>query len=283
MTKLDSLPLGDQTLLVQGLLPAIVGDRWSRHRPLPELSFRSLERLVRLAYRFIRVEEDNRRGDGEVFCPDARDSAEGARSAAFNQFTNIPGLATFNALLKLAEVPAFPVSPRQLRALARERASKDAEAAPWPANEATAFEDRCQSLPQTPLDLQRCLLTRLTDLQHSLLHDDFAQGSTLRGLGGETAVQNWIADHLRRLQGRSYTIEREPHVVDEKEPDIRARAANDASVPIEVKVAESWTLQALEGALSEQLCGKYLRARNGRHGISCSCTSSRVHADGRIL
>jgi hypothetical protein len=38
-------------------------------------------------------------------------------------------------------------------------------------------------------------------------------------------------------------------------------------VPTEVKVAESWTLDDLEAALKDQLCGKYLRARDGRHGI----------------
>jgi hypothetical protein len=76
-----------------------------------------------------------------------------------------------------------------------------------------------------------------------------------------------MGDHLRRTQGRSYSVEREPHVVDENEPDIRARAANDASVPIEIKVAESWTFEQLEAALVDQLCGRYLRAKEGRHGI----------------
>jgi hypothetical protein len=123
-------------------------------------------------------------------------------------------------------------------------------------------------LPQTLLDLQRLLLARFLDLQYSLLNDDFAQGSTLRALTGERAVQNWMGDYLRRSQGRSYSIGREPHVVEEKEPDIRARSkANDASVPIEIKVAESWTLQQLEEALVDQLCGRYLRSGGGRHGI----------------
>src|SRR5467141_3807255 len=73
---------------------------------------------------------------------------------------------------------------------------------------------------------------------------------------------------MRLKQGRSYSVEREVHVADEKEPDIRLRAkATDASVPVEVKVAESWTLDELEVALKTQLCGKYLRAREGRHGI----------------
>jgi hypothetical protein len=87
-------------------------------------------------------------------------------------------------------------------------------------------------------------------------------------LPNENAVQNWVADRLRVAQARSYSVEREPHVVDEKEPDIRLRAkVSDASLPIEIKVAESWTLAKLEIALDDQLCGQYLRARDGKHGI----------------
>ncbi len=266
--KLDHLDPRDQTLLVQGVLPSIFGGLWSsRDRQLPKLSFHNLERLVRLAFEVIRVEDDHDRPSGQIFSPDARDEAERARGAAFTQLTEIPGRATFNALLALAELPGFPVPARVLRALARSRASKDAEAAPWPPGEACAFEEKCEHLPQTALDLQRLLLARLVDLQYSLLNDDFAQGSTLCALSGEQAVQNWMADYLRRSQGRSYSIEREPYVFGEKEPDIRARAANDVSVPIEIKVLESWTVEQLEVALLDQLCGQYLRARGGRHGL----------------
>ena len=105
-------------------------------------------------------------------------------------------------------------------------------------------------------------------MQYDLIHDDFQQGSTLAGLADENAAQRWVADRLRLKQGRSYSVEREAHVADENEPDIRFRAkATDASVPVEIKVAESWTLEELEAALKAQLCGKYLRAREGRYGI----------------
>ncbi len=84
----------------------------------------------------------------------------------------------------------------------------------------------------------------------------------------ERDVQNWMADRLREDQGRSYSVEREPHVVEEKEPDIRFRAkALDASVPMEIKVPESWTLKELDDALDAQLIGRYLRDRNSRYGI----------------
>jgi len=90
----------------------------------------------------------------------------------------------------------------------------------------------------------------------------------LAGLPNEKAVQKWTADRLRLKQGRSYSVEREVHVADENEPDIRLRAkVTDVSLPIEIKVAESWTLEQLEAALTKQLCEKYLRVRDARHGI----------------
>jgi hypothetical protein len=38
-------------------------------------------------------------------------------------------------------------------------------------------------------------------------------------------------------------------------------------MPMEIKVADDWSFVELEAALTEQLCAKYLRARNARHGI----------------
>ena len=63
-------------------------------------------------------------------------------------------------------------------------------------------------------------------------------------------------------------LKREPHVVDEKEPDVRVRAkATDACVSIEIKVVESWSLPELDDALEVQLCGRYLRSDQGRYGV----------------
>ena len=113
-----------QTTFVQDLLPQVFGDHFSKgetHRP--NLPFDSLERLVRLAFRTIRREDDHNRPAGVVFSPDARDNAERARSAAFNQLVETPGRATFDVLLRFAATPGFPVSPSQLRELARQRAA----------------------------------------------------------------------------------------------------------------------------------------------------------------
>ncbi|MDQ2899832.1 MAG: hypothetical protein M3Y07_08530, partial [Acidobacteriota bacterium] len=160
-----------------------------------------------------------------------------------------------------------PVSAARLRALAEERAIQDSDSAPWAPSEAHAFEEHYQTAPRTPKDLQSAVLRRLEDMQRDLLHGDFAQGLTLKALPNEVDVQNWVADRLRLKQGRSFSVEREPHVVDEKEPDVRVRAkATDANVAMEIKVAESWSLKQLDDALEVQLCGRYLRASDGRYG-----------------
>jgi hypothetical protein len=124
------------------------------------------------------------------------------------------------------------------------------------------------TVPRTPLDLQRVAEGRLEDIQHEGMESDFAQGRVVAALPLERDVQNWVAEALRMRQGRSYSVERESHVVEEKEPDVRLRAkATEATLPIEIKVAESWTLARLEDALEVQLVGRYLRDRNARHGV----------------
>jgi hypothetical protein len=267
--KLEQMPVAYQPALVQVVLPHIFRDRYEGEEPpFRNLPLDSLERLVRLAYQTIRVEDDNVHPSGVVYSHDNRDDAEQARGAAFQVLINTPGRATYDAILRLADISAFAVPKPRLIELAKERAAKDSESDSWKASEAAAFEQSAETEPQTPRDLQLVALRRLADMQYDLHHDDFQQGETLAGLAGEGAVQKWIADRMRLKQGRSCSIEREVHVADEKEPDIRLRAkATDASVPVEVKVAESWTLDELEAALKTQLCGKYLRAREGRHGI----------------
>jgi hypothetical protein len=266
--KLTALEAADQPSFVQGILPQMFGGSFTDAPISIELSMTDLERLVRLAFTTIRIEDDNKHPSGEVFSPDERDDAEGARGAAFYRLLNTPGRAAFNAILNLRKVPGFPIDEFRLRQFAKERAAKDSDFAAWKPGHLIEFEKTAQTEPQTARELQVVGLSRISDLQYDLIHDDFQQGETLAQLSSEKQVQKFVADRLRLKQGRSYSVERELHVADEKEPDIRFRAkSTDASVPLEIKVAESWTLQELEDALTVQLCKKYLRTRDVRHGI----------------
>lgn len=269
LAKLNALGSNAQTVLVQHTLPGLFGDRMTgQEAAVSEFPFPVLERLVDTAFRTIRIEEDNRRDDGQVFSPNGRDAAQNARNALFNRFHETPGLATFECLRRLARQPGFPIPPHNLENLAFTRAANDAEHSPWRPEEAYAMESEFDSAPDTPLDLQRVALRRASDINYALHNDDFAQGRVFKALRPETAVQVWVADRLRLKQGRAYSLEREPQVVEGKMPDIRLRArATDASLPIEIKVAESWSLSELEHALTVQLGGRYLRAQDAHHGV----------------
>jgi hypothetical protein len=58
-----------------------------------------------------------------------------------------------------------------------------------------------------------------------------------------------------------------PHRVVVFDPDRKLPRDQRSWFLVEIKVAESWTLEELEDALAKELCEKYLRAREGRHGI----------------
>jgi hypothetical protein len=269
VAKLDLNSEAAKTALVERVLPQIFGSRRGRFNlARGALDPATLERLVLIAYRTVRVEDDHDRANKGVYSPDERDEAQEARSAAFSTLVSTPGRAAFNAILRLLDVPDFPLPASRLRALARERAAQDAEHMAWAADETFRFEQQFEKQPVTGQELRLVALQRLEDLQHDLINGDFQQGNTLRALPDERAVQNWMADRLRQVQANAYSVEREVHVADEKEPDLRFRAkASDANVATEIKIAESWTLKQLEDALVKQLCGQYLRSGDGREGI----------------
>ncbi|MEZ5401464.1 MAG: hypothetical protein R2729_17465 [Bryobacteraceae bacterium] len=259
-----------QTQLVDGLLTACFGDRTARFGFKENVAppAEAIEQLTLLSFKTYEQVVARQRPPGVAYSPDAQDFAEWARSAIFSRFVKTPGAATYTALRRLQSDPACPIAPTRLRALAEERAVLDSETEPWPPGEAYSFEKCAELSPRTGKDLCTVLMGRIEDIQHELLHDDFSQGRTLKGLASEKEVQKWVAYGLKLRQGRSYSVEREPHVADEREPDVRIRAkATDASVSIEIKVTKRMTLQDLYDALEVQLCSRYLRSDNGRNGI----------------
>jgi len=266
--------------LASALLPAISGSHWhvaEEEDKAPELSTEDLVALTRFAHAAVRPADDNVRSNGKVFSPNDRDNAESARGMLFKRLAERPGAATFMALRQFANDENFPVPRSWIRQLARARADHDSESAPWNAPDVKAFEDDFNTVPRNPEDLQRVAMARIEDLQHRLVHSDFGLGAQVKNLEQEVDVQRWMAGELAATQGRSYTLEREPHVANEKEPDIRLSSkGSDARLPIEIKVAESWSLSQLEEALTTQLAGRYLRNRNGRWGILLL-----VHQHGR--
>ncbi len=146
------------------------------------------------------------------------------------------------------------------------RAGQDSESGKWAAAQALEMECDFDVAPQNPADLQKIAERRISDIDHDAHNADFAQGTTLKALGTEAEVQIWVGNELRNRRHRGYSTERESEVVGNNRPDIRLRSG-DISLPIEIKVAESWTLPELEAALTAQLEGRYLLHQDARHGV----------------
>lgn len=257
------------TLLCGTLLPRLAGNRFRRDEAVPmDLSFAALESLVVLAQDGIRPDDDVHRPGGEAYSPGWRDHAQDARQALFSRLADTPGEATHAALLRLAELSGFPIEPDWLLELARRRAVGDAHLDPWRPEDLVQFETEFDRPPSTTADLRRLAVRRIEAIEHDLTDGRFTQGTTLRDLPDENAVQRWLGDRLELMQGNVYAVDRETHVVGEKEPDITLRSRSSGVVlPIEIKLVDGMSVAELERALISQLCGQYLRHRSSRDGI----------------
>lgn len=258
----------ERSEFLQQTMAVYFGRSYRRRRGPVRAPFEMLEELIRAAYGAIDPAHDAvHKG---VYTPGLRDDAEGARSHLVEILVKTPGRASYEMLRRLNDDPEFNSMPGRFEELAMLRAAEDSEHEPWHGAAIAGFEVDFDDTPRTGADLRLLTRRRLEDIQHALTEGDFAQAATLRELtGGETAVQNFVAERMRMKQGRAYSIEREVHVAGEKEPDMRVRArATDASVAVEIKGLDSpWTLPDLEKALRDQLCGQYLRDEDHRHGI----------------
>lgn len=265
---LSSAEASEKRSFVSGLLLTLFGNAFENGSlDVGTLTASQLIRLVTIAYDTIHPKDDIQRPSGIAFSPGERDNAQRARSVLFRALAEEPGEYTFRALEKFSELPDFGIDPVRMREIALNRAKEDANLSLWSPEDVVKFEETMSTAPRTSKDLCELILNHFKGHQDDLLNSEFAQGSTLAHLPCEKEVQIWICDRLSHSKS-SYVLDREKHVVDEKKPDITARSRETgATVPIEVKVVESWTLPKLEEAVRGQLCGQYLRDKATRYGI----------------
>lgn len=262
-------PAPERRRLCGTLLPRVFGDQFRRAAADPApMSFATLQTLVDVAYGAIRREEDVERVSGVVYTLDERDNAQEARNAIFQRLAETPGEATHAALLRMSSRNDSAISPDWLIELARRRAVGDAYLEAWQPKDVVQFETEFGKPPSTTADLQRLAMRHIEEIAHDLIHGRFTQGTTLRDLPDEPAVQRWLGEQFAAIQPRLYTAVREEHLADEKEPDFAFHSrVSGVTLPIEIKIADGMTVADMEQALHVQLCGQYLRHRSARHGI----------------
>jgi hypothetical protein len=234
---------------------------------LTRASVPTLEKLLQTAYSHIRPEHDSVH-EGS-YTPDARDRAEGARSAILSALLDRPGADAYRAMVRAANDPDFAARSERFRELARGKAERDAEYPAWTIPEVITFETRYTAPVKTGADLLRLVLGILADIVFTLNKGDSTSRPLLERAKDEDEVQNWLAEQIQLRSLGRYHAHREAQVAQGDKPDIIvASAAAQCEVAIEVKHGgKGWTATELEQALRTQLAVDYLKPATRRHGV----------------
>lgn len=223
-----------------------------------------LNELLLLIYQYVRVEDDARH-DG-VYTPGARDHAERTRSHLLSIVANMPGRQSYDVLINLASSRPSGYFKDRMFYLAREHAAQDAESDPWPGAAVAEFSTLAMKRPRSEADLFDIALSRLDDLKINIEDGDESMAGLLLALSEETEVRVFFASQLRQLSRSFYTVGSEEELADATRTDIRVNAPQVSSpVPIELKIADRWSLAQLRERMENQLIGQYMRI--SRYGI----------------
>lgn len=227
----------------------------------------TVETLVRLAYRFVRREDDAVH-DGP-YSPDLRDCAEEARGALLAVLLERPGRETYDVVRALADGNTCTYFATRLRELTHGKAEKDGEFSAWEPREVMDYEKSHIAPAKTGEALLETVMGVLDEIRTGPERTDATSLPLLAALEDEDPVQEWLAEQLSLRSNGRFQIFREPQVAGGNKPDITVSStAAPVSVAIEVKHGgKPWTVRQLEGTLTRQLAGKYLQPENRRWGI----------------
>lgn len=247
-------------------LGALFGDRHHQIDPR-DASFRPelLLRLLRLAFRHVRPEDDTRHED--VFSPDARDNAQEARRGIWNALLAAKGEEGWSAKQEMAKDPLFSSLKDRILAVAEENWAQEIDSVILDEQQAAKL-DRTYEAPATTNDAMFALMMdRLADLD-DLLRRDESPREAWAAITRERIMRRAIAYELRRAANGLYHVDQEAVTSEEKETDIRLRStASNHEAVIELKLAEKgWSARDLRDAIGSQLVEKYLVTENRSTG-----------------
>ncbi len=234
---------------------------------LSSASVSSLEQLVRIAYHYVRPEDDRVR-EGS-FTPDARDSAEEARNTLLRALLDRTGVDAYRAMRRLAGDKTFPGSAIRFNELARAKAEHDAELPAWKPKEVLAFERHHIAPAKTGEALLRVVMGVLTDIQSSFDQADATSRPLLERAENEDEVQKWLAEQIIQRARDRFHVHRESQVARDDKPDI---IVSSTSAPVQVAIevkhgGMNWAVRDYERALISQLTETYLKPVTRRCGV----------------
>jgi len=248
---------------------ALFGEWWERKATLHQDHLRPeiLLPLIKLMFTHIPHDEDidGRRAD----LREPIGKAQEGLSKLFEQLVNIPGNATYLALLDLAKYHPHIAMRERCLVHARRRAESDAEMKPWNSGDVARFAEEAERIPQNHRELYELAISRLLDLKDDLEEGDTSLAELLIQTNEERLHRIYISGWLRERSNGKYSVAPEEELADRKEPDIRLHGFDfEGPVPIELKIADNnWSGPDLFERLKNQLCGQYLRDARSNCGI----------------
>jgi hypothetical protein len=217
-----------------------------------------LLRLTKLAYRaapHVEGSETEQRGN-----------AEQGRAAILSALLDKKGPEAWTAKMELANDPGFAHFKDRAVALAKEKASEDADMVTLSESEFRTMLTSHEVPPKTRYEMFDLLGHRLDDLEDMLLHDSSPR-QTLARIDDESEMRRAIAREFELNARGSYTVDQEGVTADDKETDIRLRAMSGIEAVIELKLADKGrSIADLSRGLRDQLVTKYMAPEYRRSG-----------------
>ena len=231
---------------------------------IPEFTPSLLLRLVRLAYRHVRPSDDVRH-EGS-YSPGLRDHAERGRSVILSALLDAKGHEGWKAKLEIANDPLFKHFRERALLIAREKAAEEADAAELSESQVVALDRHGEAPPVTHGEMFALLIDRLDDIDDLLLRDDSPRAAWA-AITEEKVMRREIARELRNASNYAYTVDQEGATADEKETDIRLRAASSGQqAVIELKLGDGRSGRDLRDTIKHQLVTKYMAPEVCRAG-----------------
>ncbi|QQO12936.1 hypothetical protein JJB99_26365 [Bradyrhizobium diazoefficiens] len=223
-----------------------------------------LLRLLRLAYRQIRPDDDNHH-EGS-YTPDTRDHAERGRNAILSALFAAHGPEAWTVKIEMANDPLFAHFKDRAIAVADEKAAEEADDVALTEAEFAVLERHGESPPKTRDAMFALMRDRLDDIDDLLLQD-VSPRELWASINDEHVMRRALALALRDASRQSYIIDQESVTADEKETDIRFRStASGQQGVIELKLGDERTGTDLFNTIHDQLLSKYMAADECRAG-----------------
>lgn len=228
----------------------------------------ALARMIPLVHRHVRVSDDIDRANGGSYSPGPRDHAQRFRSRLLEVLSGSKDMEASEVLRGLSNEPSLAGERDWILHLLDERKYLLADDAPWEADDVRVFAKEYRSEPRSDYQLFRLVVRLLQDIKsHVESSENAANRLWVRKGDQEEKFRGGLLDKLSKRSLDWFNVVQEKEVDHKQRPDLCVERPGLSSLPIEIKLADSWTIPELLERLENQLIGQYLRPANIRHGI----------------